>query len=171
MKIGTNTTLYLNCTVRQDLYWATPPRPSACIATRQLSKPKFHLWTTITIRVEMAPLMTEPRSDYQHTSILTHSNSTTITIWQQTPDFVLQQPQKNCDCQFHRMGTFSNTTMLVKIPPKSENVSIIENGHISPLTERAGIVSVSDRKWEATSEREIGKGETPLWVVRSLFLI
>ena len=61
---------------------------------RRLSKPEFCLWTTITIRVEMTPLMTESRSDYQHTSILTHSNSTTITIRQQTPDFVLQQPQK-----------------------------------------------------------------------------
>jgi len=30
-------------------------------------------------------------------------------------------------------------------------------------------VFVSDRKWEAMSEREIGKGETPLWVVRLLF--
>jgi len=45
------------------------------------------------------------------------------------------------------MGMFSNTAMLVKIPPESE------------------------RKWEAMSEREIGKGETPLWVVRLLFLI
>jgi len=69
------------------------------------------------------------------------------------------------------MGMFSNIAMLVKIPPESENVSIIENDHISPLTKRASIVSVSDRKWEAMSEREIGKGETPLWVVRSLFLI
>jgi len=67
MKIGTNTTLYFNCIVRQDLCWATPPRPSACTTTRQLSKPEFHLWITITIRVEMTPLMTESRSDYQHT--------------------------------------------------------------------------------------------------------
>jgi len=83
-----------------QLYRSTRPLlghstcPSARTTSRQLSKPKFHLWTTITIRVEMAPLMTEPRSDYQHTSILTHSNSTTTTIWQHTPDFVLQQPQK-----------------------------------------------------------------------------
>jgi len=27
MKIGTTTTLYLNCIDRQDLCWATPPRP------------------------------------------------------------------------------------------------------------------------------------------------
>jgi len=67
------------------------------------------------------------------------------------------------------MYMFSDTAVLVKIPPESENVSIIENGHISPLTKRASIVSVSDRKWEAMSEREIGKGETPLWVVRLLF--
>ena len=56
---------------------------------------------------------------------------------------------------------FSNTAMLVKTPPKSENVSIIENDHISTLTKRASIVFVSDRKWEAMSEREIGKGEMP----------
>jgi len=54
---------------------------------------------------------------------------------------------------------FSDTAVLVKIPPESENVSIIENGHISPLTKRASIVFVSDRKWEAMREREIGKGE------------
>ena len=70
MRIGTNTTLYFNCIVRQDPCWATPPRPSARTTTRQLSTPEFHLWTTIMIRVEMAPLMTESRSDYQHTSIL-----------------------------------------------------------------------------------------------------
>jgi len=56
---------------------------------------------------------------------------------------------------------FSNTAMLVKIPPESENVSIIENGHISPFTKRASIMFASDRKWEAMSKREIGKGETP----------
>jgi len=102
-----------------QLYRSTRPLlghstcPSACTTTRQLSKPEFHLSTTITIRVEMAPLMTESRADYQHTSILTHSNWTTTTIWQQTPDFVLQQPQKNCDCQFHRVGMFSNTAMFL----------------------------------------------------------
>jgi len=56
---------------------------------------------------------------------------------------------------------FSDTAVLVKIPSESENVSIIENDHISPLTKRASIVFGSDRKWEAMSEREIGEGETP----------
>jgi len=51
--------------------------------------------------------------------------------------------------------------VLVKIPSGSENVSIIENNHVSPLKKRASIVFGSDRKWEAMSEREIGKGETP----------
>jgi len=50
--------------------------------TRRLKKPELYLSTTITIRVEMTPLITESRSDYQHTSILTHSNSTTTTIRQ-----------------------------------------------------------------------------------------
>ena len=50
--------------------------------TRRLKKPEFYLSTTITIRVEMTPLITESRSDYQHTSILTHSNTTTTTIRQ-----------------------------------------------------------------------------------------
>ena len=61
---------------------------------RRLKKPEFYLWTLITIQVEMAPPITESRSDYQHTSILTHSNSTTTTIRQETPDFVLQRPRK-----------------------------------------------------------------------------
>jgi len=30
------------------------------------------------------------------------------------------------------MGMFSNAAVLVKIPPESENVTIIENGHVSP---------------------------------------
>ena len=168
MRIGTNTTLYFNCIVRQDPCWATPPCPSARTTTRQLSTPEFHLWTTIMIRVEMAPLMTESRSDYQHTSILTHSNNHNLTTY---PWLCPPTTSKNWDCQFHRMGMFSNTAMLVKIPPEPENVSIIENDHISPLTKRASIVFASDRKWEAMSEREIGKGETPFWVVRVLFML
>ena len=160
-----------------QLYRSTRPLlghstcPSARTTTRQLSKPEFHLWTTITIRVEMTPLMIESRSDYQHTRILTHSNSTTTTIWEQTPDFVLQQPQKIGIVNSTGWVLFSNTAMLVKTPPKSENVSIIENDHISTLTKRASIVFVSDRKWEAMSEREIGKGEMPFWVVRVLFML
>jgi len=31
------------------------------------------------------------------------------------------------------MGMFFNTAMVVKIPPESENVTIIKNGHVSPL--------------------------------------
>ena len=51
--------------------------------TRRLKKSEFYLWTTIMIRVEMTPLITqESHSDYQHTNILTHSNSTTTTIQQ-----------------------------------------------------------------------------------------
>jgi len=54
--------------------------------TRRLKKPEFYLSTTITIRVEMTSLIThESHSDYQHTSILTHSNSTTTTIRMKKP--------------------------------------------------------------------------------------
>ena len=167
MKIGTNTTLYFNCIVRQDLCWATPPRPSACTTTRQLSKPEFHLWITITIRVEMAPLMTESRSDYQHTRILTHSHSTTTTIWEQTPDFVLQKPQK--------IGIV-NFTGWVCSPMPPCLWKFLQNQKMSPSSktatsvhlERVSIMFASDREWEAMSERDIGKGETPFWVIRLL---
>ena len=86
---------------------------------RRLSKPEFCLWTTITIRVEMTPLMTESRSDYQHTSILTHSNSTTQQ--QSRSDnkpltLSSNNLKKNCYCRFHRMCMFSDTAVLVKIP-------------------------------------------------------
>ena len=114
----------------------------------------------------VAPLMTESRSDYQHTSILTHSNSTTTTIWEQTPDFVLQQPQKIGIVNSTGWVLFSNTAMLVKIPPESENVSIIENDHVSPLTKRASIVSVSDRKW-AKEKLERGRRRFGLFGHRS----
>ena len=45
---------------------------------RRLKKPELYLWTAI--RVEMSALITKFHSDYQHTSILTHANSTTISI-------------------------------------------------------------------------------------------
>jgi len=109
-----------NCIARQDL--ARPLHLLQVLAlppddiTRRLKKPALYLWTTITIRVKMTPLITqESHSDYQHTSILTHSD----------------------------------TAVLVKIPSGSENVSIIENNHVSPLQKRASIVFGSDRKWEA----------------------
>ena len=138
---------------------------------RRLSKPEFYLWTTITIRVEMTPLITESRSDYQHTGILTHSNSTTITIRQQTPDFVLQQPRKNCYCRFYRMRMFSDTAVLVGIPSEWENVSIIEYDHVSPLKKEPASCSrwtESGKPWER--ERN-WKGGDAVWVVRVLFML
>jgi len=89
MKIGTNTALYFNCIVRQDFCWATSPLHLVQVLallpddiTRRLKKPAFNLGTTITIRIETTPLITqESHSDYQHTSILTHSNSTTTIPW------------------------------------------------------------------------------------------
>jgi len=38
------------------------------------------------------------------------------------------------------MRMFSDTAVLVKIPSESENVSIIENDHVSPLKKRATIM-------------------------------
>ena len=111
--------------------------------TRRLKKPEFYLSTTITIRVEMTSLIThESHSDYQHTSILTHSNSTTTTIRWKNPDFVLQQSRKkNCYCWFHRMRMFSDTAVLVKTPSEWENISIIENNHVSPLKKESASCS------------------------------
>ena len=91
--------------------------------TRRLKKPEFYLSATITIRVEMTLITQESHSDYQHTSILTHSNSTTTTIRQQTPDFVLQQPRKKL---LLSISQFSDTAMLVKIPSESQNISSIK---------------------------------------------
>jgi len=122
--------------------------------TRRLKRSEFYLWTTITIRVEMTSLIThESHSDYQHTSILTHSNSTTTTIRQQIPDFILQKPRKNCYCWFHRMRMFSDTAVLVKIPSEWENIHHRKQPR-QPIKKRASIVYGSDRKWEAMSERE-----------------
>ena len=79
--------------------------------TRRLKKPEFYLSTTITIRIEMTSLIThESHSDYQHTSILTHSNLTTTTTRQQSPDFVLQQPRKKL---LLSISQFSDTAVAV----------------------------------------------------------
>ena len=91
--------------------------------TRRLKKPEFYLSTTITIRVEMTPLITKSRSDYHHTSILTHSNSTT------TDD-------------------------------PTENVSVIENDHVSPLEKEP--VSCSRRIESHERERNWKGGDAVL---------
>jgi len=138
---------------------------------RRLKKPEFYLWTLITIQVEMAPLITESRSDYQHTSILTHSNSTTTTIRQETPDFVLQRPRKKLwllisqdvyvDRHCHACENFFRIRKCLHHRQRSRQ----------SIKKKASILNGSDRKWEAMSEREIRKGETPFGVVRLLFLI
>jgi len=102
--------------------------------TRWLKKPEFYLSTTITIRVEMTPLITqESHSDYQHTSILTHSNSTTTTIWQQTPDFVLQQPRKKLWLSISQDVYVLRYRRACENSFRMRSVSIIENDHVSPL--------------------------------------
>jgi len=170
MKIGTNTTLYFKCIVRQDFCWATSSRPSARTTTR---------WHYTSIE-EAWILSLDNDND---TSRNDSSDNTRIPfrLWthkyldscqlsnNHDPLTVLQRPRKIAIVD-HRMRMFSDTAVIVKIPSEWENVSIIEYDHVSPL-KRGSIVFVSDRKWEVMSERAIGEGETPFPVIRLPFLI
>jgi len=49
--------------------------------------------------------------------------------------------KKNCYCWFHRMRMFSDTAVLVKTPSEWENISIIENNHVSPLKKESASCS------------------------------
>ena len=117
--------------------------------TRRLKKPAFYLSTTITIWVEMTPLITqESHCDYQHTSI----DSLTTTIRQQTPDFVLQQSRKKLWLSISQDVYVPRYRRACENSFRMRSVSIIENDHVSPLEKEP--VSCLGRIEKAMSERE-----------------
>jgi len=149
--IGTKTTLYFNCIVLQGLCWATPLRPSARTTTRRHYTSIEEAWIlSLDNDNGTTPLITqESHSDYQHPSILTHSNSTTTTIPWLCPPTTSKIVIAGCVCS--------------PIPPclwKCESsFRIREYLHHRrqprrSIKKRVTITFGSDRKWEAMSERE-----------------
>jgi len=137
--------------------------------TRWLKKPEFDLSTMITMRVEMTPLITqESHSGYEHTSISTHSNSTTTTIpWLCPPT----------SSKIVIVNFISQDACVLQYRHACENSFRIEkclHHRIWPrqsIKKRGSIVFASDRKWEVMGERAIGEGETLFSVVQLPFLI
>ena len=155
-KIGTTTTLYFNCINRQDLCWATPPRPKCS---------HYHHYTSIE---EACILSLDNDND---TSRNDSSDNTRIPIRLSThkyldscqlsnhhdPLTVLQRPGKIAIVD-HRMRMFSDTAVIVKIPSEWENVSMIEYDHVSPLNKEAASCSCRTESGKSWAREQLERG-------------
>jgi len=109
--------------------------------TCRLKKPEFYL-TQVFWLIQL---------NNNHDPLILSSNNLEINCWNKLLLSISQD------------AYVSDASKLVKIP--------LEKWPRQSIKKRASIVFASDRKWEPMSEREIGKGETPFWVVRLLLLI